>query len=214
LRNKVQALENLHGLSAFVDKREIFLHSHINESEDDPGIDFRSALQAIKNLRFLDSLNHNPILIHLISTGGSVDDGMAIYDAIRSTQSRVVILVHGYAQSMGVLILQAGDYRVMMPNAFLMVHGTAVNISDSVTAVESLLDFHRGQRRKMLDVFCDKCSVGKFAKDNKMNIKAVEKHILAIIKEKQEWYLTAEDAVHYGLADTVLTTSIDDLTNV
>jgi ATP-dependent protease ClpP protease subunit len=214
LRNKVQTLEHLHSLSVFVDKREIFLHSYIHESEDDPGIDFRSALQVIKNLRFLDSVNHNPILIHLISTGGSVDDGMAIYDAIKNTQSRVIILVHGYAQSMGVLILQAADYRVMMPNAFLMVHGTAVNVSDNVTAVESLLDFHRIQNRKMLDILLEKCMASKFSKENKMSVKSIEKHIIAIIKEKQEWYLTAENAVHYGLSDAILETPIDEIINV
>ena len=204
MRNKVQTLEHLHNFSANLEKRELFLHSSVEESEDDPGLDYRSALKFIKNIRLLEGINHNPILIHLLSIGGSVDDGMAIYDAIAQTRSKITILVHGYAASMGVIILQAADYRVLMPNAFLMVHGTSISTSDTVTAIESLIDFHKFQSKTMLDILCDKCIGSPMFKANKLNNKTMKEYILNIIREKVDWYLTAENAIHHGLADAII----------
>ena len=64
-----------------VQRRTIFLHGHISESEEDPGVDYRMSSRLIKNLHLLTGIDDDPITIHLQSIGGEWHEGMAIYDA-------------------------------------------------------------------------------------------------------------------------------------
>ena len=203
-RNKEQLLTEIHNHGVNIDTREIFLNSYICDTDDDPGLDYRSSIAFIKNLRLLEHLGENPILIHLTSIGGGVDDGLAIYDAIKTSPLQVTILVHGYALSMGVMILQAADNRVMMPNSYLMIHDTSVNVGDKAAAAEAFMEFHKSQSQNMIDILCNKCAGSLFAEEHKLNLPKVKSYIKVILQQKQDWYLDANGAVYHGLADAII----------
>ena len=63
-----------------------------------------------------------PITIYMQSYGGDWYSGVAIFDAIRQSKIKVTIHVRGCAFSMGSVILQAGNHRVMDKNSVLMMH--------------------------------------------------------------------------------------------
>lgn len=114
---------------------EILLYGYIGKWEefDYPRFQnlFRTALQNNKNLT---------IRVHC--GGGSVFEGLAIYDLIRSSDSHVKIHVEGIAGSMGGVIGLAGDEIVINENAFFMMHavsgGTWGNKQDLLNYVDTM----------------------------------------------------------------------------
>ena len=78
--------------------REIFLQRI--ESEDSE-IDSRVACNFLKNLRILENASKSPIILHMFSIGGSWYDGMVIYDAIKYSSCKFIIISYGIAASMG-----------------------------------------------------------------------------------------------------------------
>lgn len=76
----------------------------------------------VKELLFLDTLGKNKIQIWINSIGGVVMDGMAIYNAILKTKTKVDTYCMGIAASISAVIFQAGRNRCMADNATLMYH--------------------------------------------------------------------------------------------
>lgn len=87
------------------------------------GVDFVMAERVIKGLHILDAISpEDPITIIANNPGGDWYHGMAIFDAIKNCQSPVHVICRGYVMSMGSIILQAADHRIMSPNARMMIH--------------------------------------------------------------------------------------------
>ncbi len=85
-------------------------------------IDEEVCAEARKWLLYLDSLNQEPITIHLSTNGGCVFSGMGLVDVIRNLDSDVIIVATGPVFSMGAIILQAGTKRLAYPNTAFLVH--------------------------------------------------------------------------------------------
>jgi hypothetical protein len=77
------------------------------------------------------------ITIIMNNPGGDPYHGMAIYDVIRMSACPCTIKVYGYAMSMGSIILQAADYRIMMPNSKFMMHYGYGTHSNHVRIIEN-----------------------------------------------------------------------------
>lgn len=98
-------------------------------------VESRSASLVIAQLLHLDSVSPGrPIRLYVNSPGGSVDDGLAIYDAMQFISSPVHTVAMGIAASMGSLLLAAGakGERAALPNARVMIHqplGGAMQVS-------------------------------------------------------------------------------------
>jgi ATP-dependent Clp protease protease subunit len=108
---------------------------------------------AITNLHILDSLSGD-ITIKLSSSGGDLDAGKAIYDAIRGCKNRVRIIGYGLVASCATLIMQAADERIMVPNAKMMVHiGTEGYSEDHVYNVRNAFKAYEDDRKWMEDVY-------------------------------------------------------------
>lgn len=103
-------LENLHSKT-----RTVF----IGDGPD--GIDHSIAENVIKSFHIL-SQDDRPIKVYLNSFGGCWYNGMAIYDMINQCPCHVTAYVIGSAMSMGSVILQAADHRVIYPSAIIMIH--------------------------------------------------------------------------------------------
>jgi ATP-dependent Clp protease protease subunit len=87
-------------------------------------VDHVLAERAVKNLHILDNTPAQDTAIKIIlnTEGGLWEHGMAIYDAIRKCKSHVTITVSGQAYSMGSIILQAADERLLDQHSAFMIH--------------------------------------------------------------------------------------------
>ena len=111
-----EALTALHEHALNVPKRTIYLFGDIDDE---------SAATFIKNFTYLTGAADEPIVIELMSPGGSVDAGMAIYDTITAATAGgvdVFCKVRGEASSIACVILQACSKRFVFKNATVMHH--------------------------------------------------------------------------------------------
>jgi ATP-dependent protease ClpP protease subunit len=184
--------------------------------EEDPGVEYRMTASFYKNIRILDCINKEPIIIHMFSDGGEWDAGMAIFDAISLCQSYVTIIAYGQASSMSSIILQAADKRVMMPNSHFMAHYGSVSCGGDHLSAHNYAKVDKKNTETMIDIYTDGCVKGKYFKEHYTEV--TEEKVRNYLKRKLkdgDWYLDPNEAVYYGFADAVLETrkfpSIDSL---
>lgn len=145
-------------------------------------------VEASDFVRELAGLDVDSIELHLNSPGGSVFDGMAIYNALRQHKAKVTTVVDGLAASMASVIALAGDEITMAEGSFMMIHdasgGCLGNASD-MAEMAGILDKLSGS---MADLYARKG--GGTSEDWRTVMRA------------ETWY-TAAEAVAAGLADSV-----------
>lgn len=210
---RTDAISDLNFFDVDYKNREIFLHNYISENEDNPGVDYRMSSTFYKNLRFLDCINNNPIIIHMHSIGGYWNDGMVIFDSIQASKSYITIVAYGQAESMSSIILQAADLRVMMPNAYFMCHFGSSHIGGNFLDAQKAFEYEKRMAEKMLDIYAERALPGKYFSSNyKTPTKEKVKEFIRRKFREGDWYLDAEEAVYYGFADKVIGSS--DLPNI
>lgn len=130
------------------------------------------------------------INLYINSPGGSVTDGMAIYDTINMLSCDVVTYCVGLAASMGTVLLAAGTKgkRYALPNSRIMIHqpsgGAGGQTSDIAIAAKEIIRW-RSTINELLAERSGK-SVDQIAKDS-----------------DRDFYMTAQEAMDYGLVDQV-----------
>lgn len=186
-------VDRLHNVGLYIPTRTIYIGSVQVDFESESGTDAFMAEKAVKNLHVLDNMSQDSITIIMNNLGGDWSHGMAIYDAIQACRSHVRLIVSGQASSMGSLITQAADERIMMPSAKMLIHYGHISIA--------------GHPKE----------VGKAIKDEDRTNHLMEKIYLEKIREKHPDYqlsklqklldfdttLWAQDAVNLGLADSI-----------
>jgi ATP-dependent protease ClpP protease subunit len=196
----------LHNYNIDIKNREIYLHSHI-DGDTEGGIDYRSAIIFEKNLRHLNLLSLEPILVHMHLPGGEWQDCLGMYDAIKQSKSRVIILAYARAESCSSVLLQAADLRILMPNTTTLIHYGSFSIDgEHSKAAASSVKWNEQECDKMVDIFTDRCMQSKIAKEKNWKRMMAKKHIVSQLANKCDWILTAEETVDYGFADGILGT--------
>lgn len=153
-------------------------------------INSKTADELIAELRYLDSSANDDIILYINSPGGSVTDGMAIYDAINNLESDVVTIAHGMAASMGAFLLACGakGKRYAAPSAEIMIHqplgGMQGQASDIKIHAERILKI----RHMLNTVLTEKTG---------QDISVIEKDT------ERDNFMSAEEALKYGLIDHV-----------
>lgn len=204
-------ISELHEYNILVEKREIFLHSFFDK-EIDEGVEYRVSNIFLKNIRFLESLSDKPIIIHQHSIGGDWYEGMMIFDSIKQCRCHVTLIMHGQACSMGSLIPQAADLRIIMPNTLFMTHRGSISIdSFTIKQADSFSNAEKYYRNIMLDIYAQRCIKGKFFQDKKYSDKKVKQYLIHKWNNYEDWYLTPDEAVFYGFSDLVLNKPIEEL---
>ena len=138
--------------------RTIYIYSDISYPEES-GVDASLAMNVIKGLNILDNYDEksqkgeSQINIILNTDGGAVSHGMAIYDSIKQCKNRVEIKVLGSAMSMGSIILQAGDERLMSENARFMMHYGSFYFSGHSIAANSWAEENKKYNDWMENLF-------------------------------------------------------------
>ena len=116
-------------IDANVDEPIMLIDTHIGtDKEDGEGI---LGNEFSRELLFLDTLNKSKIQIWINSPGGAVIDGMAIYNTILNTKTKVDTYNMGVCASIAAVIFQAGRNRIMADYSSLMIHNPFMPIGDA-----------------------------------------------------------------------------------
>ena len=134
-----------------------------------------------KNIRYLNLLSTEPILVHMHLPGGDWQDCMGIMDTINASASKVFILAYGKVESASSILFQYADLRVLMPNTHMLIHYGSLSIDNDHKAAKSSFEW-----------------------SEKESLKMIRKHIMSQLDNKSDWIINAEEAVYYGFADGVL----------
>jgi len=126
-----------------------------NPATDENGqtnLDGTVSKNTIKFLKYLDRLSNEPITLILNSSGGTVNDGYAIYDVIRSMRSKVTVEIVGVANSAATLVLLAADKKLCHENVEIMVHDGTSYAQGTMRDVEKQIDFLKKERTGYYDI--------------------------------------------------------------
>lgn len=122
------------------------------------GRDGVTAKQVIKSLATIDE---GDVHIRINSPGGSVFEGMAIFNAIRRQGNRIVTHIDGLAASMGSVIALAGDEVRMAGNALMMIHNPwslAIGDSEDMRREAELLD---KIKKQIVDIYMERSGAAR-----------------------------------------------------
>ena len=152
----------------------------------------------IAQLLFLESEDpEKPIHLYINSPGGDVSAGLAIYDTMHYIQAPVATLCSGRAMSMGAVLLAAGepDMRSALPHASILIHqplgGVRGQASDIEIHAKEIL-----RLRKVLSAI--------LVKHTGQPDERIEKD------SDRDFFMTAEEAVEYGIIDRIVSKRDDD----
>ena len=206
-QSKDQVLYDAHTHAVNINLRDIYLHSYyVKDDESEPGVEYRQATTFIKNLHIMDQgADPKPILVHLHSDGGCWQNGMAIFNSVQFSRSYITMLCYSQASSMSGIIFQSPSLRIMMPDCHFMMHHGSGGYEGHPFAVKTAADFDMMACKRMLTIFAERAIKGPyFAKRKSTTVESVYRFFDKKIKDKVDWFLDAEEAVFYGLADAVL----------
>ena len=170
--------------SRLLNDRIVFLSDEVNDV---------TASLVVAQLLFLESQDPDKdISLYINSPGGSITAGMAIYDTMNYIKCDVSTICIGMAASMGAFLLAAGapGKRLALPNSEIMIHqpsgGAQGQATDIAIQAEQILRVKRNMNRLL----------------SEMTGQPLEKVQADVERDN---YMTAQDALQYGLIDEVIT---------
>ena len=169
--------------SRLLKERVVFLVGPVNEI---------TANLIVAQLLFLESENPDKdIFFYINSPGGSVSAGLAIYDTMQFIKPDVSTLCVGQAASMGALLLAAGDQdkRFCLPNSRVLIHQPMGGFSGQASDVEIHAREILFLRTRLNEIL---------SKHTRQSMEVIQRDT------DRDFFMGAEDAVKYGIADKVL----------
>ena len=170
--------------SRLLKDRIIFLGEEVN--------DVRASL-VVAELLFLEAEDPGKdIQLYINSPGGSVTAGMAIYDTMQYIKCDVSTICLGMAASMGAFLLAGGTKgkRFALPNSTIMIHQPSGGAQGQATEIQIVADHIAKTKRTLNEIL---------AANTGQPLEVVEKDT------DRDNYMSAEEALAYGLIDGVVT---------
>ena len=170
--------------SRLLKERIIFLGEEVNET---------TASLVVAQLLFLEGEDPSKdIHMYINSPGGVVTAGMAIYDTMHYIKCDVSTMCIGMAASMGAFLLAGGTKgkRLALPNAEIMIHQPSGGAQGQATDIKIVAD-RIIQMKKNLNTI--------LSENTGQPLEVIE------VDTERDNYMTAEEAVAYGLIDKVVT---------
>lgn len=140
------------------------------------------------------------IALDIDSPGGSIFDGLHLFDYIRAMQSRGHVIdttAYGMAASMAGVLLQVGNTRRLSMNSALLIHEAQFIAYGSFGSVMDEVELVKMLHERILDIFATRA---KEAKGSRAMTKAQIKRRW----HRKDWWLSAEEAEKYGFVDEVV----------
>lgn len=171
--------------SRLLKDRIIFLGEEVNAT---------SASLVVAQMLFLESEDPDKeIYLYINSPGGSITDGMAIYDTINYVKCPVSTMCIGMAASMGAVLLASGTKgkRYATPNAEIMIHQPLISggLSGQATEIKIHADHMVKTREKLNKILSDRTG---------QPIDVINRDT------ERDNYMTAQQALEYGLIDGIM----------
>ena len=156
-------------------------------------IDSEEADKIIDQLLKLDTMKSNKdITLYINSPGGSVSDGMAIYDTMQMIKSDIKTICVGRCSSMAAVLLSGGTKgkRFITPNSEIMIHEVSSFNMGKIGELKINYEHSNTMNERIIKLLAE--NTGK-------TIKQIRKDI----QLKDRWF-NAEEALRYGLIDKIL----------
>ncbi len=177
--------------SRLLNDRIILLHDEVNSA---------TASVVVAQLLYLEGQDPDKdIYLYISSPGGSVYDGMAIYDTMQYIKCDVSTICMGMAASMGAFLLSAGTKgkRIALPNSQIMIHQPLIaggGISGQVTDIQIRADNLLKTKENL----------------NRILAQNTGKDYETICRDtERDNFMTAQEALEYGLIDKVYSNRSD-----
>ena len=170
--------------SRLLNDRIVFLGEEVNAT---------TASLVVAQLLYLEAQDPDKeIQFYINSPGGSVTDGMAIYDTMQYIKCDVSTICIGLAASMGAFLLSAGakGRRLALPNAEIMIHQPSAGTQGQITDMAIHLKRLEIIKKRMNHILAD--NTGK------------PLEVVTADCERDN-FMSAEEAMEYGLIDKVIT---------
>jgi ATP-dependent Clp protease protease subunit len=170
--------------SRLLSDRIIFIGTEIND---------QVANNVIAQLIFLRASDpKKPISIYINSPGGVISSGLAIYDTIQYLECPVNTYCIGMAASMGALLLCCGSKgkRYALPNSRIMIHQPSGGVGGTSKEIELQANEIIYLKKKLSEIIAHHTgkSLSQITEDS-----------------DRDFYMSAQEAVAYGLVDSVVT---------
>jgi len=157
-------------------------------------VEDNSANIVVAQLLFLEAQNsQKPIKFYINSPGGVITSGMGIYDTMQYIQSPVHTIVLGQACSMGSFLAQAGHpgKRFLLPNARHMIHQPSGGARGMASDIEISYREIQYWKKRLTELYVQHNTKGKTYEDFERDM-------------DRDTFMSAEEAVNYGLADSII----------
>ncbi len=156
-------------------------------------VDTYSAESIINNLLYLESKDpKKEIKLYINSPGGSVSDGMAIFDTMQLISCPVCTIAMGLAASMGSFLLAGGEKgrRFALPHTEILIHQPLGGAQGQATEIEIAAKHILKTRETLNAILAEKCG------------QPIE--VIARNTERDNW-MSAEEAMDFGIIDEIVT---------
>ena len=169
--------------SRLLNDRIIMLNDEVNSA---------TASLVVAQLLYLEGQDSSKdISLYINSPGGSVTDGLAIYDTMQYIKCDVSTICMGMAASMGAFLLSSGTKgkRFALPNSEIMIHQPLGGARGQATEIKIVADHILKTRERLNRILAENTgrSIEEIARDT-----------------ERDNYLTAQEAMEYGLVDKVI----------
>jgi ATP-dependent protease ClpP protease subunit len=185
-RPHIAPLMRLQPMAGADDSYELLIYGDIGESWWGDSVTAQSVVQQLNEL----PASVATINVRINSYGGSVADGLAIYNALKRHGATKAVTVDGVAMSSASLIAMAGDTVHMPATSILMIHAPWGGIAGNAKELRQYAD--------VLDTFAEGMADAYVVKSGKSRA-----DILALLQDGADHYYTGAEAVAEGFADAV-----------
>ena len=157
-------------------------------------VEDQTANLIVAQLLYLESDNaEKDIYFYINSPGGVITSGMAIYDTMQFIKPKIHTIVMGQACSMGSFLAQAGrpGLRKLLPNARTMIHQPSGGAQGMASDIEIRFKEIQYLKENLTKLYVKHNTAGKTYEDFERDM-------------DRDFFMSAEEAVAYGLADEII----------
>jgi len=169
--------------------RDIYHHVYVF----DQTVNAESVKRCIETLSIWSRLDPGcDIEIILKSPGGSVIDGLALFDFIQSLRRKghkVTTVAMGYAASMAGILLQAGTVRAMTKESYVLIHEISTGAIGKISEIEDEVKFVKKIQKRVLDIYASRAKVKRSYFERRWR--------------RKDWWLDSDECLRIGLVDEI-----------
>lgn len=185
-RAHIEPVMTLRPIAADNSEYELLIYGDIGDSWWGESVTAQSVAQQLNTL----DASVVAINVRINSYGGSVADGLAIYNALKRHKASKNVTVDGVAMSSASLIAMAGDTVTMPPTSLLMIHAPWGGLYGNAKELRQYADTLDKFSESMADAYAKKSGIDRAT-------------VLSLLTDGEDHYYTGEEAIAAGFADAV-----------